>query len=70
MPGVNNHHQTGSCVRHSALLAPHIRSDDFLLLLGCEVVLDVEAGANLLRRLAVDLTSDGLALRASRYMEL
>ena len=43
-----------------SLLGPLVLAADLILLLGGEVVLDVERHANLLRRLALDHVRDGL----------
>ena len=54
----------------SALITPRVFPLDLLLLLWCEVVFDVESGADLLRRLALDLISDRLAREVEKRLDV
>lgn len=48
-------------IRNGLLLGPLVLTADLILLLGGEVVLDVEGLTDLLRRLSLDHVRDGLA---------
>lgn len=52
------------------LLSPFVLAADLVLLLGSEVVLDVERLANLLRGLALDHIGDGLAPDVKQRLDI
>ena len=54
----------------SAILSPLILTANLILLLGREVVLDVEGLADLLRRLALDHVGDGLAADVQQCLDV
>lgn len=54
----------------SLLLSPFVLTTDLVLLLGGEVVLDVECLANLLRRLALDHVRNGLATNIEKSLDI
>lgn len=59
---INTRHSLLQCDLEVFLLkGPLVLPADLLLLLGCEVILDVEGIADLLRGLVRDHVSDGLA---------
>ena len=53
-----------------AILGPLVLTSDLLLLLGCEVVGDVERLADLLRRLALDHVGNGLATNIEKGLDV
>lgn len=53
-----------------SVLSPLILSADLLLLIGGEIVGDVEGFADLLRRLALDHVSDGLATNIEKRLDI
>ena len=53
--------RVGNGVRRLTVLSPLVLATDLVLLLGSEVILNVEGLADLLRRLALDHVRDGLA---------
>ena len=55
---------------HLAILSPLVLTADLILLLGREVVLDIERLANLLRRLALDHVGDGLAADVQQGLDV
>jgi len=53
-----------------AILSPLVLATNLVLLLGCEVVLDVERLADLLGRLALDHVGDGLAADVQQRLDV
>lgn len=53
-----------------SVLSPLVLAADLLLLLGCEVVGDVEGLANLLGRLALDHVGNGLAADVQQRLDV
>jgi hypothetical protein len=56
--------------RRLAVLGPLVLATDLVLLLGSEVVLNVEGLADLLRRLALDHVRDGLAADVKKSLDV
>lgn len=52
------------------LLSPLVLAADLVLLLGSEIILDVEGLADLLRGLALDHVSDGLAADVKEGLDI
>lgn len=52
------------------LLGPLVLTTDLILLLGCEVVLDVEGFADLFWRLALNHIGDGLAADVEESLDV
>jgi hypothetical protein len=57
-------------MNHHLLLSPFVLTADLLLLLRCEVVLDVECLTDLFRRLALDHVGDGLAANVEKSLDV
>jgi len=60
----------GNGVRRLTVLSPLVLATDLVLLLGGEVVLDVEGLADLLRRLALDHVGHGLAANVKEGLDI
>jgi hypothetical protein len=54
----------------NSLFSPLVLTTDLVLLLGSEVVLDVEGLADLLGRLALDHVGDGLAAHVQQCLDI
>lgn len=54
----------------SLLFSPLVLTTNLVLLLGSEVILDVERFANLLRRLALNHVGDGLAADVQQSLDI
>ena len=57
-------------VEQYLLLRPLVLTADLILLLGREVVLDIESLADLLRRLALDHVGNGLAANVKKRLDV
>jgi hypothetical protein len=55
---------------HLAVLSPFVLAADLVLLLRCEVVLDIEGLADLLGRLALDHIGDSLAADVEKSLDV
>lgn len=55
---------------HLAILGPLVLAADLVLLLWCEIVLNVEGLADLLWRLALDHVCDGLAADVEKGLDV
>jgi len=54
----------------SAILGPLILATDLILLLGSEVICDIESLSNLLRRLPLDHICNGFASNVEEWLDI
>lgn len=66
----DGHEESSGRRSRLAVLGPLVLTADLVLLLGCEVVLDVEGLADLIRRLALDHVGDRLATNVEEGLDV